>query len=197
MWHLAIGSGRAKLAFARHDDNKGMMMIATAKPVGDHRWRESYGRYFEDFTIGDIYEHRPGRTISEADNTWFTLLTMNQHPLHFDAVYAAKSEFGKPLVNSCLTLSIVVGMSVSDVSQKAIGNLGWTDIKLTAPVFVGDTIYAESKVLAKRESASRSTQGIVEVQTTGTKADGMIFMTFNRTLLVPKRGHAVDDLAQY
>ena len=172
-------------------------MIATAKPVAANRWRESHGRYFEDFTVGEIYEHRPGRTISEADNTWFTLLTMNQHPLHFDANYAAKSEFGARLVNSCLTLSIVVGMSVSDVSQKAVANLGWTDIKLTAPVFIGDTIYAESEVLSKRSSASRPTQGIVEVRTTGKKADGTVFMTFERTVLVPKRGHAVDDRADY
>jgi acyl dehydratase len=168
-------------------------MTATAKPVGPNRWRQSHGRYFEDFTVGDVYEHRPGRTISEADNTWFTLLTMNQHPLHFDAAYAAKTEFGSRLVNSCLTLSIVVGMSVSDVSQKAVGNLGWTDIKLTAPVFIGDTIYAESEVLAKRESASRPTQGIVEVRTLGKKADGTQFMSFKRTVLVPKRGHASDD----
>jgi itaconyl-CoA hydratase len=172
-------------------------MVAVATKVDDRRWRESYGRYYEDFTVGDIYEHRPGRTISEADNTWFTLLTMNQHPLHFDAVYAAKSEFGRPLVNSCLTLSIVVGMSVSDISQKAIGNLGWTDIRLTAPVFVGDTIYAESEVLAKRESSKRPTQGVVTVQTTGRKADGTAFMSFQRTVLVPKRGHAVDDIAGY
>ena len=169
-------------------------MIATAKPVAANRWRESHGRYFEDFAVGDVYEHRPGRTISEADNTWFTLLTMNQHPLHLDAAYAAKSEFGTRLVNSCLTLSIVVGMSVSDISQKAIGNLGWSDIKLTAPVFIGDTIYAESEVLSKRVSASRPTQGIVEVRTTGKKADGTVFMSFNRAVLVPKRGHAVDDL---
>ncbi len=118
-------------------------MVAIAKPVGANRLRESYGRYYEEFAVGEIYEHRPGRTISEADNTWFTLLTMNQHPLHFDFAYAEKSEFGRPLVNSCLTLSIVVGMSVSDISQKAIGNLGWNDIRLTAPVFIGDTIYAE------------------------------------------------------
>jgi len=169
-------------------------MVAVAKPVGANRFRESYGRYFEDFAVGEIYEHRPGRTISEADNTWFTLLTMNQHPLHFDFAYAAKSEFGRPLVNSCLTLSIVVGMSVSDISQKAIGNLGWNDIRLTAPVFIGDTIYAESEVLTKRESAKRPTQGIVTVRTTGRKADGTVFMTFERTVLVPKRGHAVDDL---
>ena len=119
------------------------------------RYRESFGRSFEDFAVGDVYEHRPGRTIAESDNTWFTLLTMNQHPLHFDRAYAAKSEFGKPLVNSCLTLSIVAGMSVSDVSQKAVANLGWDKIKLAAPVFIGDTLYAESEVLAKRASGSR------------------------------------------
>lgn len=172
-------------------------MVSVAKPVGENRFRESPGRHYEDFNVGDIYEHRPGRTISEADNTWFTLLTMNQHPLHFDAVYAASSEFGRPVVNSCLTLSMVVGMSVGDVSAKAIGNLGWTDIRLTAPVFLGDTIYAESEVLAKRESAKRPTQGIVTVRTTGRKADGTVFMSFERTVLVPKRGHAVDDLADY
>jgi itaconyl-CoA hydratase len=168
-------------------------MTQTFQQVGPNRYRESFGRYFEDFSVGDVYEHRPGRTISEADNSWFTLITMNQHPLHFDRAYAAKSEFKQPLVNSCLTLSMVVGMSVSDVSQKAIGNLGWNDIRLTAPVFVGDTIYAESEVLAKRESASRPGQGIVTVRTLGTKADGTQFMSFERTVLVPKKGHAVDD----
>src|SRR5436190_11927201 len=160
-------------------------MVAIAREVAPGRFRASAGRYFEDFTLGDIYEHRPGRTIGEADNTWFTLLTMNQHPLHFDKAYAAKSEFGKPVVNSCLTLSIVAGMSVSDVSQKAIGNLGWTDIKLTKPVFVGDTIYAESEVLDKRESAKRPTQGIVSVRTIGRKADGTVFFSFERSALVP------------
>ena len=168
-------------------------MVAIAREVAPGRWRASAGRYFEDFTIGDVYEHRPGRTISEADNTWFTLLTMNQHPLHFDAAYAAKSEFGRPVVNSCLTLSIVAGMSVADVSQKAIANLGWDDIKLTAPVFVGETIYAESEVLAKRESQSRPTQGVVTVRTTGRKADGTVFISYERTVLVPKQGHAVED----
>jgi itaconyl-CoA hydratase len=167
-----------------------MTNVAEAKPA--QRYRESAGRHYEEFTVGDVYEHRPGRTITETDNVWFTLLTMNTHPLHFDNAYAAKSEFGKPLVNSCLTLSMVVGMSVSDVSQKAIGNLGWNDIRLTAPVFVGDTIYAESTVLAKRESASRPTQGIVTVRTRGTKADGSEFMSFERTVLVPKIGHAID-----
>lgn len=161
--------------------------------VAPGRYRESAGRYFEDFNPGDVYEHRPGRTITETDNIWFTLLTMNTHPLHFDNVYAERSEFGKPLVNSCLTLSMVVGMSVSDVSQKAIGNLGWSDIKLTSPVFVGDTIYAESEVISKRESRKRPTQGVVTVRTTGMKADGTVFVTFDRTVLVPKRGHGIDD----
>ena len=168
-------------------------MVYQAKEVGPNRYREEIGRYFEDFKTGDIYEHRPGRTISEADNSWFTLLTMNTHPLHFDANFAAKSEFGKPLVNSALTLSIVVGMSVSDTSQNAIANLGWNDIKLTAPVFHGDTIYAESEVLETRESKSRPTQGIVTIQTTGKKADGTVFMTFERSILTPKRGYGVGD----
>jgi acyl dehydratase len=168
-------------------------MTQTFEQIGPNRYRESFGRHFEDFAVGDVYEHRPGRTISEADNVWFTLLTMNKHPLHFDHAYAAKSEFKQPLVNSCLTLSMVVGMSVSDVSQKAIGNLGWNDIRLTAPVFVGDTIYAESEVISRRESASRPGQGIVTVRTLGTKADGTRFMSFERTVLVPKRGHAVGE----
>jgi itaconyl-CoA hydratase len=168
-------------------------MVVKAEPVGPARYRESFGRCYEDFVVGDVYEHRPGRTITETDNIWFTLLTMNTHPLHFDSAYSARTEFGRPLVNSCLTLSIVVGMSVSDVSQKAVGNLGWNDIRLTAPVFVGDTIYAESEVIGKRESASRATQGIVTVRTTGKKADGTPFMTFERTVLVPKRGHAIED----
>lgn len=172
-------------------------MVAEPKEIAPKRYRESYGRYFEDFQIGAVYEHRPGRTISDVDNTWFTLLTMNQHPLHFDEAYAAQSEFGKPLVNSALTLAIVTGMSVSDLSQKAIGNLGWDKVRLSAPVFNGDTIYAESEVLAKRESKSRPTQGIVTVKTVGKKEDGTEFMSFERTILVPKRGHAVDDKAGY
>ena len=171
-------------------------MVAESREVGPGRYRESFGRYLEDFTVGDVYEHRPGRSITETDNTWFTLVTMNQNPLHFDKEYAAKSEFGKPLVNSCLTLSIVAGMSVSDLSQKAIANLGWDKIRLTAPVFVGDTIYAESEVLAVRGSKSRPTQGVVTVRTTGKKADGTVFMTYERTMMIPKRGHGVDDQAE-
>ena len=168
-------------------------MVKHAAESGPNRFRESFGRYFEEFEIGAVYEHRPGRTISEADNTWFTLLTMNQHPLHFDAEYCRHTEFGKPLVNSALTLAIVAGMSVSDVSQKAIANLGRTDIAMPAPVFNGDTIYAESEVLDKRESRSRPTQGIVTVQTRAHKADGTLVMSFARQVLVPKRGHGVED----
>jgi len=172
-------------------------MVAEAKEVGPNRYRESYGRYFEDFEPGHFYEHRPGRTITESDNTWFTLLTMNQHPVHFDAEYAKNSEFGKPLVNSCLTLAIITGMTVSDTSQKAIANLGWSDIKMPAPVFVGDTLYAESEVLDKRLSKSRPTQGIVNIRTVGKKQDGTVVMSYDRAMLIPKRGHAVDDKVDY
>ena len=164
-----------------------------AKEVGPQRYRESLGRFFEDFQVGDVYEHRPGRTITEADNSWFTLLTMNTHPLHFDAEYAKHSEFGKPLVNSTFTLAVVTGMTVSDTSQKAIANLGWDGIKLTGPVFVGDTIYAESEVLEKRESKSRPNQGIVTIRTRGLKQDGAEFMSFTRNMLMPMRGHSVED----
>ena len=169
-------------------------MTYRTKEISSNRYREDIGRYFEDFQVGDVYEHRPGRTITETDNVWFTQLTMNTHPLHFDEAYAAKSEFGKPLVNSCLTLSMVAGMSVSDTSQKAVANLGWTDINLTAPVFVGDTIYAESEVLEKRQSKSRPTQGIVTIRSKGIKANGTQFMSYIRTMLVPKKGNAIEDL---
>jgi itaconyl-CoA hydratase len=145
------------------------------------------GRYYDDFAVGDTYKHWPGRTITAADNTWFTLLTMNQHPIHFDEEYAKGTEFGKPLVNSTLTLAIVVGMSVQDVSQNAVANLGWTDIAMPAPVFNGDTLYAESTVLEKRASKSRPQQGIVTVATRAWKQDGTTVMTFKRSILVPKR----------
>jgi itaconyl-CoA hydratase len=172
-------------------------MVKTLKQVGENRYRETYGRTYEEFRIGDIYEHRPGRTLSETDNAWFTLLTMNTHPLHFDAHYAEKSEFGRPLMNSTFTLAVVAGMSVSDISQKAVANLGWTDIKLLAPVFAGDTIYAESEVLEKRVSKSRPNQGIVTVRTIGTKADGTRFMSFVRSVLVPFAGHELEAAAGY
>ena len=155
------------------------------------------GRYYEDFTIGETYEHRPGRTISEADNTWFTLLTMNTHPIHFDAEYARHTEFGRPLVVSTLTLAILVGMSVADVSRKAIANLGWRDIRLPKPVFPGDTLDAESTVLEMRESRSRPGEGIVTVRTIGRNQRGEVVCEFERTMLVMKRGHALEERAGY
>jgi itaconyl-CoA hydratase len=160
---------------------------------GKRRIPTPTGRYYEDFVVGDIYEHRPGRTITESDNINFSLMTMNQHPMHCDANFAAKSEFKLPLVNSALTLAVVVGMTVNDVSLKAIANLGWKNIDLTGPVFPGDTLYAESEVLEKRESKSRPTQGIVTVETRAFKQDGKAVMNFVRTALLPKRGHGVGD----
>ncbi len=146
------------------------------------------GRVYEDFEIGDIYPHRLGRTITQTDNIWFTLLTVNPNPIHFDAHYAAQTEFGKPLVDSTFTLALVTGLSVSDISQNAV-NLGWDEVRLPAPVFEGDTIYAESEVLDKRASKSRPHQGIVRFKTTGYNQDGTIVIEFVRTILVYKRGH--------
>lgn len=172
-------------------------MAGESVKVGEKRYRERFGRYFEDFEVGATYEHRPGRTISETDNTWFTLLTMNQHPIHFDAEYAKHSEFGKPLVVSTLTLSMLVGMSVSDTSQKAIANLGWEKITLPKPVFIGDTLYGESTVLAKRESKSRPDQGIVTIKTIGRNQRDEIVCEFERTMLVMRRGNPLEERAGY
>jgi itaconyl-CoA hydratase len=153
----------------------------------DRRIRATYGRYLEEFEVGDIYEHRPGRTITEADNIHFSLLTMNAHPMHCDKAFAAKSEFGQLLVNSGLSLAVVLGMTVNDVSAKAIANLGWTEIKLTGPVFCGDTLYAESEVLETRPSNSRPGQGLVRVRTRGYNQRDETVMTFERTVLVYTR----------
>jgi acyl dehydratase len=169
-------------------------MVGVMKQVGPNRYRETFGRYFEDFNIGDIYEHRPGRSITETDNTWFTLLTMNTHPMHFDKEYAKHSEFGKVIVCSPFTVALLVGMSVTDVSQKAIANLGWNEIKLTYPLFVGDTLYGESEVLDKRESKSRPTQGIVTVKTRGFNQDGKLVCEFDRKMLIAKKGGSIEDL---
>jgi acyl dehydratase len=173
-------------------------MSGEAKLVGERTYRESFGRYFEDFKVGDIYQHRPGRTITQYDNISFTLLTMNTHPMHFDEQYARHSEFGRCIVCSPLTVALMVGMSVTDVSQKAIANLGWTDIKLTHPLFAGDTLYAESEVLDKRESKSRPGAGIVSVKTLGLNQDGVKVCEFNRTMLIMKRaGNDVEQKANY
>lgn len=148
------------------------------------------GRFYEDFEVGDVYEHPLGRSIVAADNIWFTLLTQNTASLHFDHAYAAQTEFGRPLVNSCLTLALVTGQSVTDISQNAIANLGWDDVRLPNPVFEGDTIYSRSEVLSKRESRSRPHAGIVTVKTVGYKDDGTVVITFRRSALIYKRGHA-------
>jgi itaconyl-CoA hydratase len=148
------------------------------------------GRFFEDFEVGDVYEHRLGRTVLSTDNAWFTLLTQNTAPLHFDAHYAAHTEWGRPLVDSTFTLALVTGQSVADVSQNVMANLGWDEVRLPHPVFEGDTIYSESEVLAVRESRSRPNVGIVEVATRGFNQDGTVVIAFKRTLLVYRRDHA-------
>lgn len=172
-------------------------MVQNVKQISENRFRETFGRYYEEFNVGDIYEHRPGRTITETDNTWFTLLTMNTHPMHFDKEYAKASEFGKVIVCSPFTVALMVGMSVTDVSQKAVANLGWSEIKMTYPLFVGDTLIAESEVLEKRESKSRPGAGIVTCRTDGYNQDGKLVCTFNRTMLIAKQGHSVEDKVNY
>ncbi len=148
------------------------------------------GRFFEDFEVGDVYVHPLGRTITQTDNIWFTLLTQNTAPINFDQHYAAQTEFGKPLVDSTLTLALVTGQSVTDVSQNVFANLGWDEVKLPHPVFEGDTIYSQSEVLSKRASKSRPNIGIVTVKTTGYNQEGKSVITFRRTLMVYKRGQA-------
>lgn len=145
------------------------------------------GRYYEDFRVGDRFRHPLGRTITEADNVWFTLLTMNTNPVHFDHRYAAMTEFGRPLVNSGLTVAIVLGQSVIDTSQHAFANLGWDEIRLTAPVFVGDTLYAESEVLDVRESSSRPHGGIVSIRTRGLNQEGVTVLRYKRSFFVYRR----------
>ena len=163
------------------------------KQVGEARYRETFGRNFEDFAVGDVYEHRPGKTITEYDNHMFTLMTMNSHPMHFDSQFAAVSEFKRNIVVSPYTLALLIGMSVTDVSYKATANLGMTDVRFTAPVFAGDTLYGESEVMAKRLSNSRPTEGIVTVRTVGRNQDGLVVCTFLRNMLIPSRGHGVED----
>lgn len=150
-------------------------------------WR---GRFYEDFAVGDIYRHPLGRTVITTDNLWFTLLTQNTAPIHFDHHYSAQTEFGRPLVDSTFTLALVTGQSVTDVSQNVFANLGWDEVRLPNPVFEGDTIYSQSEVLETRESKSRPAVGIVTVKTTGFNQDGQVVITFRRTLMVFKRGHA-------
>lgn len=148
-------------------------------------WR---GRFFEDFEVGDVYEHPLGRTVTTVDNQWFSLLTQNSAPIHFDHHYSAQTEFGRPLVDSTFTVALVTGQSVTDVSQNVFANLGWDEIRLPNPLFEGDTVYSQSEVLEKRESASRPDVGIVTVRTTGYKQDGKVVIRFKRTIMVYRRG---------
>lgn len=153
---------------------------------------DQFGRYFEDFSVGDVFQHPLGRTITSADNTWFTLLTMNTNQMHFNDHYAERSTFGRQLVNSGLTVAMVLGMSVSDISQHAMANLGWEKIELTHPVFVGDTLYAESLILNLRESESRPYAGIVHARTRGLNQDGAVCLSFERSVMVYKRDAPMD-----
>jgi acyl dehydratase len=156
-------------------------------------WR---GRYYEDFEVGDTYRHRLGRTVTETDNTLFTMLTLNTNPIHFDENLAQKTPFGKILVNSCYTLSLAVGLSVSDLSEHVMANLGWNDIRLPSPVYIGDTMYASSEILAKRESGSRTDVGIVTARTTGVNQRGETIISYERTFMVYKRGQDPRDTLQ-
>ena len=147
------------------------------------------GRYFEDFEVGDVYQCRLGRTVTEVDNTWFTLLTNNTNQIHFNTEYGKRTEFGQCLMNSILTLAIVAGMGVADVSENGFA-LGWDEIKLPNPVFAGDTLYSQSEVVDKRESRSKPEWGIVKVRTRGVKQDGTVVIDYTRSVMVWKRAHA-------
>lgn len=146
-----------------------------------------FGRYFEDFRVGDVFKHWPGRTLTEFDDTWFSLMTMNQHPLHIDEHYASQTQHGQRLVNGTLVFSLVVGMSVADISGRAIANLEYEEIKHTAPVFHGDTIYAESKVLETHESKTKLDRGVVYIESKGYNQRDEVVLTLRRRVLVPKR----------
>jgi itaconyl-CoA hydratase len=147
------------------------------------------GRYFDDFTPGDVFRSSIGRTVTETDNVWFTCVTMNTNPIHFDAEYASRTEFKRPLVNSCFTLALVTGQSVIDLTINAVANLGWDEVRLPNPLFEGDTVYAKSEVLETRESTSRPNVGIVKVRTTGLNQHGTPVIEFTRTFMIWKRGH--------
>ena len=147
------------------------------------------GRFLEDFTVGDVYRSRLGRTVTQTDNIWFTLLTNNTNQIHFNEHYAALFEFKKPLVNSALTMAMVAGLMVADTSENGVA-LGLDELKLPAPLFEGDTLYADTEVLEVRESRSRPGWGIVKMRQRGIKSDGTIVLTMTRTFMVPSRSAA-------
>jgi acyl dehydratase len=144
-------------------------------------WR---GRFYEDFEVGDVYRSRLGRTVTETDNVWFTCLTLNTNQNHFNERFAEGTPFGRPLVNSCFTLSLITGLTVPDTSENAAANLEWTDIRMPRPVFVGDTLWAESEVLDKRPSASRPSMGIVRVRSRGINQRREVVLEFKRAFLI-------------
>ena len=148
------------------------------------------GRYFEDFEVGDIYKHPYGRTVTETDNVWLTNLTMNLNPMHFNEPYAAETEFGERLVDGTFVFALAVGMSVIDISANATANLGYDAVRHHAPVFHGDTIFAESEVLDKRESDSREHVGLVTTELRAYNQDDQLVLSLQRTVMVLKREHA-------
>ena len=150
-----------------------------------------FGRTFEEFSTGDVYRHEPGRTITESDNQLFSLLTMNHNPLHIDAHYSERTQHGQRVVVGLLILSVAVGMSVPDVSGKAIANLEYEEVRHLAPVFVGDTIYAETTVLDTRASTSKPDRGIVHVETRARNQHGVDVLSFRRRVMIPKAGHEI------
>lgn len=149
--------------------------------------QRSTGRFYEDFNVGDVYDHALGRTVTETDNRWFTMLTQNTNPVHFDEVYALQTPFQRPLVNSAFTIALVTGLSVSDISQNVMANLGWDDVKLPNPVFEGDTIYAYSELIKKCELKSRKNVGIIVVRTVGYNQRAEVVISYLRTMMVYKR----------
>jgi len=155
-----------------------------------HISHSNEGMFYEDFEVGRIYAHRMGRTMIEADNAWLTLIALGINQVHFNDYYSAQTPFKKPIIASPFTLAVVTGLSAAEFGQNTMANLGWNEVKLPHPVFVGDTIYARSKVTGKRESASRPYAGIVNLDTEGFNQDGTIVMTFSRNLMAYKRGHA-------
>ncbi|WDZ83891.1 MaoC family dehydratase [Micromonospora cathayae] len=165
--------------------------------VGENRYREQVGFHYDEIVVGTVIEHRPGRTVTEMDNVLMSMLSMNASPLHIDDAYATRGRWGRPLVSSLVTLSIVGGMTARSTSGRAIANLGWDRIRLSHPVFVGDTLYAESEVTGKRLSASRPGEGIVSCRTTGLKATGEVVITFERSFLLPTHRTRTDHRTGY
>jgi itaconyl-CoA hydratase len=158
--------------------------MSSEAAVAPKQWR---GRFFEDFDVGDVYRSRLGKTVTKADNQWFTLLTLNTNQMHFNDVYSEGTAFGQPLVNSTFTLALVTGMSVPDTSENATANLAWTDIKLPKPVYEGDTLWAETEILETRESGSRPNVGIVSVRTRGVNQRREVVIEFRRTFMIYRR----------